>query len=70
MQMIAASRLLGFGPKRIVQKAASRFRLKVLPVKDLTWPRPVGVMYRKDAYLSPAARRLIELFGLAARKRG
>jgi len=25
----------------------------------MTWRRPVGVIYRKDAYLSPAARRLI-----------
>ena len=69
LQMIAGSQLLGFGPKRIVQKAAAHFRLRVLPVKELTWPRPVGVMHRKDAYLSPAARRLIELFGSAARLR-
>ena len=69
IQMIAGSRLLGFGPKRSVQKAAARFRLKVLPVRELTWPRPVGVMYRKDAYLLPAARRLIELFKSATRQR-
>jgi DNA-binding transcriptional LysR family regulator len=69
LQIIAGSRLLGFGPRRSMQKAATSFRLKVLPVKELNWPRPVGAMYRKDAYLPPAARRLIELFKLAASRR-
>jgi len=68
LQVIADSRLLGFGPRRLVQNAAARFRLKVLPANELTWPRPVGVMYRKDAYLSPAARRLIELFSSTVRR--
>jgi hypothetical protein len=30
-------------------------------VKNLDWTRPVAVAYRKDACLSPAARRFIEV---------
>ncbi len=60
LQMIAGSRVLGFGPKRTIDMAAASFQLKVLP-RELTFPRPVGAMYRKDAYLAPSARRLIEL---------
>ena len=61
IQFIARSRLLGFGPKRTLEMAAKSFGLRILPVKELTWPRPVGVMYRKGAYLPPAARRLVAL---------
>lgn len=66
MQMIPSSTLLGFGPRRHVELAAGPLQLKVLPVKELTLPRPGGVMYRKHAYLPPAAKRLIELLKAAA----
>ena len=62
--MIARSRILGFGPKRAIDMAAPGFHLKVLRVNELTFPRPVGAMYRKGAYLAPSARRLIELLKL------
>ena len=68
----ARSDLLGFGSRQTVRAAAGTFRLAVLPLKELTLPRPVCVLYRKGAYLSPAARRLIEslkLLGLRARAR-
>jgi DNA-binding transcriptional LysR family regulator len=65
LQIISASMLLGFGARRGVDIAASDFRLKVLPVKELTLPRSVGVMYRKGAYLAPSAKRLIELLKAA-----
>jgi DNA-binding transcriptional LysR family regulator len=61
LQIIAGSRILGFGPKRVTDMAAAPFQLKVLRIKELTFPRPVGAMYRKGAYLAPSARRLIEL---------
>ena len=64
----ASSALLGFTSRRLLQQAASRFRLKELPVKELTWRRPVGVIYRKEAYLSPAARRLIEILKATAKE--
>jgi DNA-binding transcriptional LysR family regulator len=41
---------------------AERFgALQVLPVKELCWVRSVGVLHRKEPYLSPAVRRLIEV---------
>jgi len=35
-------------------------------VKNLPVSRRVGVFYRKDAYLSPAARRFIEILKTTA----
>jgi DNA-binding transcriptional LysR family regulator len=35
--------------------------LQVLPVKELYWVRSVGVLHRKEPYLSPAVRRFIEI---------
>lgn len=61
LQFIAGSRLLGFGPRSTADMVAKSFGLRILPVKELISPRPVGVMYRKGAYLPPAARRLIAL---------
>jgi len=66
LQMISSSDFLGFGPRRHIEAAARSLRLKVLPVKELTLPRSVGVMYRQGAYLPPAAKRLIELLKAAA----
>jgi DNA-binding transcriptional LysR family regulator len=59
-QIVASSDLLGFAAKRAVSVAAPRSRLVVLCVGDLTYTRRVGVMYRKDGYLSPAVRQFIE----------
>lgn len=66
LQLISQSHLLCYGPRRAVEMAMSRLQLKVLPVKELTIPRSVGVMYRSRAYLPPAARRLIELLKSSA----
>ena len=57
----SSTNLLGFNSKRVIQNAASRFRLKEVPLKELTWRRPLGVIYRKDAYLSPSTQRFIEI---------
>jgi len=65
LHMISASTLLGFGPRRVVEMAAAPLRLRVLRVQELTLPRAVGVMYRKGAYLPPAATRLIQLLKAA-----
>jgi DNA-binding transcriptional LysR family regulator len=68
LQACAWSGLLGYTSRRVIQQAASRFRLKELPVKELTWRRPVGVIYRKEAYLSPAAKRFIEILKTTAKE--
>jgi DNA-binding transcriptional LysR family regulator len=43
--------------------AAKRYGagLQVLPVKELYWVRSIGVLHRKEPYLSPAVRRFIEI---------
>jgi len=61
LRAVAASDLLGTALKRNVEAAASQLRLKILPLKGVDWVRPVAVAYRKDAYLTAAARRLIEI---------
>ena len=53
--------LLGYTSKQVVRLAAPRFRLREIQIKELAWRRPVGVIYRKDAYLPPAALRLIKI---------
>lgn len=45
-----------------------RLRLVKIPVKEMSWRRRVGVSYRKDAYLSPAARRFIEILKTTAKE--
>ena len=67
LRAVAGSDLLGVAVKGNVHAAANRLGLKILPVRGLNWVRPVAVAYRKDAYLSPAARRFIEILKAAAR---
>ena len=69
LQTVASTNLLGFISSRIIREAAQRFRLKALSVKGVRWRRPVGVMYRDDGYLSPAAKRFIEILKSTARTR-
>lgn len=67
LEAIGASRLLGIAPKRSVREVASRLRLTEIPVKGMAWIRQVGVGYRKDAYLSPVARRFIDILKTTAK---
>jgi DNA-binding transcriptional LysR family regulator len=68
LRAVASSDLLGTAIKPNIDEFAARFRLKILPLKRTDWVRRVAVAYRKDAYLSPAGRRLIEILkGLAGR---
>jgi DNA-binding transcriptional LysR family regulator len=74
LRAVAGSDLVGISVKRNIDTAATQLRLKILPVKGLDWVRPVAIVYRKDAYLSPAARRFIEILkaavkGIAAENR-
>ncbi len=67
LQTIGASRLLSLAPRRIVRQVASRLHLAEIPVKGPTWIRHIGVGYRKDGYLSPVARRFIEILKATAK---
>jgi len=63
----ASSDLLCFNAKRAFCESAQHLPLVELPVKDLKWIRHVGVSHRRNAYLSPAARRFIEILKATAK---
>jgi DNA-binding transcriptional LysR family regulator len=65
--LVATSNLIGYTARHVIQKDMRPFRFVELPVKELTWVRQTGVYYRKDAYLSPAARRFIGLLKSTAK---
>lgn len=67
-RIVASSNLVGFAPKRSVAESLPRSRCVVLRVRDLNYSRQVGVMYRREAYLSPAARRFIEILKATAKE--
>ena len=60
--------LFSFLVEEQLVQAARGFRLKELPVKDLAWRCPFGVIYREGGYLSPAARRFIEILKATAKE--
>jgi DNA-binding transcriptional LysR family regulator len=61
LQAIAASNLLGYIPRRILRGAGRGCGVKELPVKELLWRRSVGVIHRAGGYISPAAKRFINV---------
>jgi len=60
-RLVAASDLLTYGTKSVAEHAADHLDIVALRVKGLSATRRVGVRYRKDAYLPPAAFRFIEI---------
>jgi DNA-binding transcriptional LysR family regulator len=58
---IAHSDHIGLCSRALLQQVARLHPLVELPVKELTHVRRMFVVYRKGAYLSPAALRLIEI---------
>ena len=68
VQGVALSDLVSFSSRRVLQQAWQHFPLAELRVKELAWTRTVGVSYRKDAYLSPAALRFIEILKSTAKE--
>lgn len=65
--LVAAGDLLGFGATRVVRSTGSGTRFAEIRIKELKWIRHVAVAYRSDAYLSPIARRFIELLKTKSR---
>ena len=59
--LTATSDLLWFTVNRRLQESARNLPLVEIPVKELKWIRHVGVSYRRNAYLSPVARRFIDI---------
>jgi DNA-binding transcriptional LysR family regulator len=65
--LVASTNLLGTSSRRVLKHVAKRHRLVELPVTDFSGKRSVAVFYRKDAYLSPVARRFVEILKRTAR---
>lgn len=64
----AVADLLGYSSRSAVLQGAPHLRFAELQVKDLAYTRRAGVLYRKDAYLSPAAKRFIEILKATAKE--
>jgi DNA-binding transcriptional LysR family regulator len=65
---VADSDLVGFTSRTLLRQFSDHFKLVELPVQSLHWTRRVGVSYRKDAYLSPAAQRFVETLKVLTKK--
>jgi DNA-binding transcriptional LysR family regulator len=61
LRTVASSDLLDWTSRRFVENSALASAVKILPVKELAWLRPVGLIHRRETYLPPAARRFIEI---------
>jgi DNA-binding transcriptional LysR family regulator len=59
--LVSSTDCLGYSSTRVARNAIPRIRFAEFRVKELAWTRRVAVAYRSDAYLSPIARRFIEI---------
>jgi DNA-binding transcriptional LysR family regulator len=67
LPIVAASHILGYSWLSVVRRSARELGLAELRIKELTSTFDVGVAYRRNGYLSPAARRFIEILKVAAK---
>ena len=65
---VALGGLLGLGNTRQVRHYAQQVPVVVLPVIGFSAARDIVVAYRKDGYLSPVSRRMIEILKATARE--
>ena len=65
---IAYSNYIGITTKQFLRQEARKFPLIELPVKKMTFDRTMSIIYRKGAYLSPAAKRLIGILKAQAKE--
>jgi DNA-binding transcriptional LysR family regulator len=66
LRIVAASDALGHFSDPVTQEASKRLQLAVLRIEDWVSVRnQSAIIYRRDAYLLPAARRLIDLIKVA-----
>lgn len=64
--LVAQTGLLSFISRHHLEGRARLLGLKEVPVKGATMRRRIVVTYRANSFLSPAARRLIDLFTKSA----
>jgi len=60
-RLIARTDLLSFLSRHNLEAGGQYGSLREVPLKDTTLKRYLGVTYRKEGYLSPAAQRLLSL---------
>ena len=65
---VSTTDLVGFTSMRALRQTAPELQLTILPVRDRSWVRRVGIGYRKDAYVSPAVHRFIEIVRTTAKQ--
>lgn len=58
---IAYAGYLGVSSRRFLLREAQKYPLVELPIKEMSHVRNMSIIYRKGGYLSPAAKRLIEV---------
>ena len=68
IRAIASSDYLGIGSRQFLHQEARKFPLVELPMREITYVRRMSIIYRKNGYLSPAARRLIEILKAQAKE--
>jgi DNA-binding transcriptional LysR family regulator len=66
-RVVASLGLLGMASRLSIEPDAANLGLKILAVRDMKWMRPVAAMYRKDGYLSPLAKRFIDVLKALAK---
>jgi DNA-binding transcriptional LysR family regulator len=67
VRTVAVTQLLGIISRRVFERARAELPLVELPLNQVLHRRHVAIGYRKDAYLSPAARRFMDLLKAAAK---
>lgn len=60
-RLVASGGFLGFMSRMSLQRHANSLGLVEIPVDGMKWRRRIGITHRRNAYLTPAARRMIEL---------
>ena len=68
LSAIAYSNYLGLISRQLLRREAHRYPLAELPVREFTLASTMSIVYRKGAYLSPAAQRLIEILKTQGKK--
>jgi DNA-binding transcriptional LysR family regulator len=68
LSAVAASDCLGTVDRHFLRQQARRYPLVELPVKEKILVRNLCLIYRKNAYISPAATQLIDLVKVKARE--
>lgn len=66
--LVANAGLLGYSTRRMLKDVALQYHVAEIKVKELERVRRDHVSYRKDGYLSPAGRRLIEILKATVKK--